>query len=158
MNSTSSRSHCCMLLTLFQFDINSREYLVTKFNLIDLAGSERAARTGGEQISGADLYMYMAMAMNGDVNKIPIGAQGSMINFELLALTMEIMRATDQYKMGKNYNPPKSCSTAFQRYTGAIMMGKTLLTTIVCISPAPQNGFENLNTLRWGNGMAKLKA
>merc|ERR1711879_350871 len=71
---------------------------------------------------------------------------------------MEIMTARERYDKGMKYNPPKSCSSAFQRYTGAIMMGKTLLTTIVCLSPAPQNGLENLLSLRWGEGMSKLKA
>mmetsp|Transcript_20724 Transcript_20724/g.57502 ORF Transcript_20724/g.57502 Transcript_20724/m.57502 type:complete len:467 (-) Transcript_20724:4-1404(-) len=158
MNSTSSRSHCCMLLTLFQMDIESKEYVVTKFNLIDLAGSERAAKTGGELVAGADLYKYMMMAYKGEVDQIPVGAQGQLINFELGALTQEIMNATQRYKQGTQYNPPKSCSSAFQRYTGAIMMGRTLLTTIVCLSPAPQNGLENLNSLRWGEGMSKLRA
>merc|ERR1712127_863775 len=65
---------------------------------------------------------------------------------------------TARYRQGSSYCPPKSCSTAFQRYTGAIMMGRTRLSTIVCLSPAPQNGLENLNTLRWGEGMAKLRA
>jgi len=158
MNSSSSRSHCCMLLTLFQLDMDSQEHVVTKFNLIDLAGSERAAKTGGELVAGADLYQYMMMAWKGEVDKIPVGAQGQLINFELGALTAEIMNATQRYKQGVPYCPPKSCSSAFQRYTGAIMMGKTLLTTIVCLSPAPQNGLENLNSLRWGEGMSKLRA
>lgn len=109
-------------------------------------------------MAGADLVKYIMMSLKGDGAKIPIGAQGQMINMELLALTMEIMSATQRYKQRKQYNPPKSCSTAFQRYTGAIMMGRTLLTTIVCLSPAPQNGLENLNSLKWGDGMAKLKA
>merc|ERR1719476_472101 len=67
MNSSSSRSHCCMLLTLFQLDLETREYVVTKFNLIDLAGSERAARAseGGQPLAGAELYKYMIMSMNG---------------------------------------------------------------------------------------------
>jgi len=158
MNSSSSRSHCCMLLTLFQLDTASREYAVTRFNLIDLAGSERASRTGGELVAGADLYKYMMMAYKGEVDQIPIGAQGQLINFELGALTSEILNATQRYKQGKQYCPPKSVSSAFQRYTGAIMMGRTLLTTIVCLSPAPQNGLENLNSLRWGEGMSKLRA
>merc|ERR1711988_1514761 len=98
------------------------------------------------------------MAYKGEVDQIPVGAQGQLINFELGALTSEIMRATERYKQGTQYCPPRSASSAFQRYTGAIMMGKTLLTTIVCLSPAPQNGLENLNSLKWGNGMAKLKA
>merc|ERR1719336_1510408 len=98
------------------------------------------------------------MAWKGEVDKIPIGAQGQLINMELGALTQEIMTATTRYKRGNQYCPPKSCSSAFQRYTGAIMMGRTLLTTIVCLSPAPQNGLENLNSLRWGDGMAKLRA
>ena len=160
MNSSSSRSHCCMLLTLFQLNLETRDYVVTKFNLIDLAGSERAARVGGGDVvmAGPDFVKYVYMALSGNGAQIPIVAQGKFINFELLALTMEIMRATEQYKKGTTYNPPKSCSTAFQRYVGAIMMGKTLLTTIVCLSPAPQNGLENLNSLKWGEGMAKLKA
>mmetsp|Transcript_56149 Transcript_56149/g.180203 ORF Transcript_56149/g.180203 Transcript_56149/m.180203 type:complete len:463 (-) Transcript_56149:10-1398(-) len=158
MNATSSRSHCCMVLTLFQLDLASREYVVTRFNLIDLAGSERAAKTGGEVPAGADLYKYMMMAWTGQVDKIPVGAQGALINMELGALTMEIMTARERYERGMKYNPPKSCSSAFQRYTGAIMMGQTLLTTIVCLSPAPQNGLENLYSLRWGEGMARLRA
>merc|ERR1712187_935079 len=101
---------------------------------------------------------YMMMAWNGEAAKIPVGAQGQLINFELGALTQEIMTATQRYNQGTQYCPNKSCSSAFQRYTGAIMMGKTILTTIVCLSPAPQNGLENLNSLKWGHGMSKLKA
>merc|ERR1712061_146481 len=100
----------------------------------------------------------MIQAMRGEIDKIPIGAQGQFINLELGALTQEIINATQRYKQGTQYCPPKSVSSAFQRYTGAIMMGKTLLNTLVCLSPAPQNGMENLNSLRWGDGMSKLRA
>merc|ERR1719277_1303697 len=75
MNSSSSRSHCCMLLTLFQLDMESQEYIVTKFNLIDLAGSERAAKTGGEVAAGAELVKYIMMALHGEGTKVPVGAQ-----------------------------------------------------------------------------------
>eukprot|EP00421_Protoceratium_reticulatum_P001771 CAMPEP_0168360330 /NCGR_PEP_ID=MMETSP0228-20121227/2107_1 /TAXON_ID=133427 /ORGANISM="Protoceratium reticulatum, Strain CCCM 535 (=CCMP 1889)" /LENGTH=459 /DNA_ID=CAMNT_0008372997 /DNA_START=6 /DNA_END=1385 /DNA_ORIENTATION=+ len=158
MNTSSSRSHCCMVLTLFQLEKARREYVVTRFNLIDLAGSERAAKVGAEVPAGADLYKYMMMAWTGQGDKIPVGAQGALINMELGALTQEIMTARERYEKGMKYNPPKSCSSAFQRYTGAIMMGETLLTTIVCLSPAEQNGMENLYSLRWGEGMARLRA
>lgn len=97
MNSSSSRSHCCMLLTLFQLNLETREYVATKFNLIDLAGSERAARAGGgEPLAGAELYKYIIMSATGKGAQIPIVAQGQMINHELTALTMEIMSATAQ--------------------------------------------------------------
>lgn len=160
MNSSSSRSHCCMLLTLFQMNLETREYVVTKFNLIDLAGSERAARAsvGGQPLAGPELYKYVILAMKGEGDKVPVVAQGQFINWELSALTMEIMSATEQHKHRRKYNPRASCSTDFQRYTGAIMVGRTRLTTVVCVSPAPQNGLENLNSLKWGHGMAKLRA
>lgn len=159
MNTESSRSHCALLLCLFQLDHESRTFWMTKFNLIDLAGSERAEKTG-ERASGTDAMteVYQVMMGKKDATKLGVGIQAFFINWELMHLAGEVRRATDMYKLGKKYNPPRSGGTPFQRYTGEIMTGHTLLTTCICISPAPQNGSENLFSLKWGQNMASLRA
>merc|ERR1712008_606653 len=49
-------------------------------------------------------------------------------------------------------------SSPMQRYVGQVMTGHSLLNTCICISPAVQNGSENLFSLKWGQNMAALKS
>lgn len=51
MNDASSRSHCALILSLYKLDA-SNMYMKTTFSLIDLAGSERNDKTGGERVDG----------------------------------------------------------------------------------------------------------
>jgi hypothetical protein len=159
MNTESSRSHCAMCMSLYQLDHASRMFTMTRFNLFDLAGSERADKTGERATPDQCMTELWAVMMGKrDPSEVSVGVQGFFINFELEKLATEILRATDMYKAGRKYNPPRGCSTAFQRYVGEVLTGHSLLNTCICISPALQSGSENLFSLKWGQNMARLKA
>lgn len=161
MNTESSRSHCAILLCLFRLEHQTQMFSMSKFNLFDLAGSERADKTG-ERANPNDVFKTFIQLGKGEVDprSVSVAVQGWFINYELTALATEICKATDQYRAGRKYNPPtsKTMSTAFQRYAGEVLTGHSLLNTIICMSPAPQNGSENIFSLKWGQNVAKLKA
>ena len=52
-HSGSSRSHAALILTLTRLDKSTREYTKTSFNLVDLAGAERADKVREEVKGGA---------------------------------------------------------------------------------------------------------
>ena len=88
MNDASSRSHVCFILTLHQCSPD-RMYKKTTFSLVDMAGSERHSKTGGElpQSSGDGFIEAYQNFMNGTPEKTPIGVQGFIVNYELSYLT-----------------------------------------------------------------------
>ncbi|CAG9327895.1 unnamed protein product [Blepharisma stoltei] len=51
LNSTSSRSHCLLSLTIEAVDTESGGILTSKLQLVDLAGSERVSLTGNEGLA-----------------------------------------------------------------------------------------------------------
>ena len=75
MNDASSRSHCAFILTLHQ--VRNGSYYKTNFSIVDMAGSERHSKTGGERKTGmeAGLEAYQ-MHQAGTPEKLSVGAQG----------------------------------------------------------------------------------
>eukprot|EP01052_Picozoa_sp_SAG31_P036161 SAG31_NODE_4472_length_3204_cov_7.250242_3_plen_216_part_00 len=112
MNAGSSRSHVCIILTLYQVDIETKQFSETRFSIIDLAGSERPTKTGKERVDvGTACLRAKACLKNG--KPLDAGSQGSMINYELTELTTSIKIATDIWKAGKRKFKPRTnwCAT-----------------------------------------------
>lgn len=104
MNDASSRGHTALVLTLHQ--MRGGQYSCTTFSLIDMAGSERASKTGADlnTTTGPNAKKEVAsMFENGTPEKISVGAQGYMINTEHSGIMTEIERATEAYVQGKIY-------------------------------------------------------
>ncbi|KAK3234069.1 hypothetical protein CYMTET_55672 [Cymbomonas tetramitiformis] len=160
MNAGSSRSHVALILTLHQFGDDPTtdppkkdQYTSTTFTMMDLAGSERVSKTGAERMSGMEAIM--TVAKGGD---IPTGAQATLINFELSALSSEVIIATEQHTKGKVYKAPKSMSTDTIKFAGGCFEGKALLGMVICISQASQNGWETWFSCEMASKLAQLKA
>ena len=50
-HSGSSRSHCAVIFTLRQVNMQTGEFLKTRLHLVDLAGAERPGKNGEERQS-----------------------------------------------------------------------------------------------------------
>ena len=149
MNDASSRSHCALILTLHQVDKDDK-YMRTTFSMIDLAGSERNDKTGaGERVNGNEAFAQAAtLFKEGTAGKLPLAAQGFMINYELSFVQTEILKAGDMHRKGLAYKAQKAMSTAGTLYMTACCDGRAALGMIVTLSPSPQHGFESWFTLK----------
>mmetsp|Transcript_8201 Transcript_8201/g.12344 ORF Transcript_8201/g.12344 Transcript_8201/m.12344 type:complete len:485 (-) Transcript_8201:2001-3455(-) len=159
MNDSSSRGHCALILTLYQVNnqFDEKELTITKWHIVDLAGAERPDKSGVDRLSGTEAMMdiYFAYRNGTEVNP---GAQSLLINFELSGLMSEIHRAKENYIRGKNHSPPRQLISPSLQYISSCFNGKTLLTMVICLSQAPQHGWETWFSLeKFGAGMSKLK-
>lgn len=125
MNQRSSRSHTIFTLHIETYVGTGSEKLfrVGKFHLIDLAGSERQAKTG---TSGARLK------------------EASNINLSLTSLSLVIAALTDPKAKFVPYRNSKLTRILSDSLGGN---SKTLL--IACVGPAKMNLDETLSTLRF---------
>jgi hypothetical protein len=144
----SSRSHAALILTLRQLDITAGTYTKTRMNFVDLAGAERPGKAGTERMSALDALI---MAVEG--RETP-GAQGAVINYELSMLrTHVVMRnAFGAFQSGHQMVTP------FVQYLIACTTGQALLSAVVCLSPASQNGWESWFACTVGEDFSKLRA
>jgi len=158
MNDASSRSHCTLILSLYKLDASDK-YIKTTFSMIDLAGSERNSKTGAERVDGNQAFAEAAKCFkDGTPEKLSLGAQGFMINYELSFVQTEVLKAGDMHKKGLEYKAQKAMSTAGSLYMTACCDGRARLGMIVTLSPSPQHGFESWFTLKYAEALVKLKA
>ena len=159
MNDASSRSHCALILTLHQVDKDDK-YMRTRFSMIDLAGSERNDKTGaGEKVNGDQAFAEAnEMFKKGTPQKLSLGAQGFMINYELSFVQTEILKAGDMHRKGMPYKAQKAMATAGSIFMTAHCDSRARLGMIVTLSPSPQHGFESWFTLKYAKSLAELKA
>ncbi len=160
MNDSSSRGHCALILTLYQVDHQSekKELVITKWHIIDLAGAERPEKAGVDRLSGSEAMMEIYFSYKNEGQEINPGAQSTLINFELSGLMGEIQRAKENYISGRKHAPPRQVTTPTLQYLSSCFNGKTLLTMVICLSQAPQHGWETWFSLeKFGVGMSKLQ-
>ncbi|KAK3246993.1 hypothetical protein CYMTET_43498 [Cymbomonas tetramitiformis] len=154
MNDASSRSHCAFILTLHKLRADGR-YVKTTFSMIDMAGSERAAKTGGVRTSGLEAGLEaMKMMDAGTPEKLSIGAQGALINQELSLIHTEILKAADMHQKGLPYQAQKELSTAASFYFCACCDGRAHVGACVTVSQSPQHGFESWFSLQFAEQLA----
>lgn len=162
MNAGSSRSHCALILTLHQLDSGNKgqfagQCCTTTFTMVDMAGSERVSKTGADFVAPSQVMGILASGKEPSKEQ-QMGIEGGMINFELMSIRDEVVKATEQHSKKKKYLPPKRMTTDTMRFMGTCFTGKALLGVIVCISQSPQNGWETWFSCTYGNDLAKLKA
>eukprot|EP00929_Paragymnodinium_shiwhaense_P029291 TRINITY_DN16815_c0_g1_i2.p1 TRINITY_DN16815_c0_g1~~TRINITY_DN16815_c0_g1_i2.p1 ORF type:complete len:1107 (+),score=237.16 TRINITY_DN16815_c0_g1_i2:88-3321(+) len=157
MNDASSRSHCAFILTLHKL-LPDDTYVKTIFSLIDMAGSERSDKTGGERINGdAASAEAKKMLADGTPEKLSVGAQGFMINWEISHITTEMQKAAETHKKGMPYKAQKAMSTAASLYFCGNCDGRSRIAACVTISQSPQHGFESWFSLNYGEKLAAFK-
>jgi len=162
----SSRSHCALILTLFQ--VNNGEYLKTSFSLIDFAGAERPDKTGEERKNGSEALLELYLGK--DI--VSTGAQGLIINYELFEIGKMALQASEFYNnkekqrksrkngtasTAKKFSPAKQLMSSICQFTGSCMDGSALLGMVVTISQARRNGWETWFSMQYGTNLSKLK-
>ena len=89
-------------------------------------------------MSGLEAFYSIAKAQK-DGSEVPVGATGSLINFELTSLVTEVNNATARHKAGAKYKSPISVTTDFLRFVGGCLEGRARLGMIIACSAAPSN-------------------
>ena len=129
MNSDSSRSHSVFVLTVFQ-KLPNGTTKAGKLNFIDLAGSEKIAKTGA----------------SGDTLE-----EAKKINQSLSALGMVIKSLAD----GKPHIPYRD--SKLTRLLQDSLGGNTKTTLLVALSPADDNVDETISTLNFAKRAKTIK-
>ena len=131
MNAQSSRSHAIFTLTLEQRS-GGGERRVSKFHLLDLAGSERVKRTGAQGMRFKE---------------------GVAINTSLLALGNVISALSEESSRVKKAGSPSLHvpyrDSKLTRLLQDSLGGNSKTCMIACVSSAEENLEESLNTLRY---------
>ena len=129
LNSTSSRGHTIMTI-FFSRTTSDGMVISTKINLVDLAGSERLGKTG---VTGQQ------------------AAEGRSINLSLSTLG-NVIRALGK----KNAVPPYRQSQLTMLLRESLSMNsKTIM--IAALNPCPSNYDETVSTLKFADGVSKVK-
>merc|ERR1712187_456426 len=158
MNEGSSRSHCALILTMHQSDHRMNGYCNTTFTVVDMAGSERVSKTGAESVPPSTISSMISSGKKMTAEQ-QMGAEGGLINYELTLMATEVQTATDCHQKKRRYvKPNKALSTDTIRFFGRSLDGYCLLAMMVCISQAPQNGWETWFSCTYGERLAKLQA
>uniref|UniRef100_A0A7S4SDZ2 Kinesin motor domain-containing protein n=1 Tax=Alexandrium monilatum TaxID=311494 RepID=A0A7S4SDZ2_9DINO len=133
MNEQSSRSHAIFTVTMEQRSRTSGETLIAKVRFADLAGSERAKKTGtvGERFR-----------------------EGVNINQGLLALG-NVISALGDPKLNRSHVPYRD--SKLTRLLQDSLGGNSRTMMIACVSPADVHFSETLNTLKYANRAKNIK-
>ncbi|CAB9501015.1 Kinesin-like protein KIN [Seminavis robusta] len=151
----SSRSHCAILFTILQYDDDASRFRQTQFHLVDLAGAERPSKvgTGEDNLQGSGATAFYKLYRGETMTAYE---EGCLINYELFEFCKEIKMATSLHKTKKPYMAPRQCGTNLTKYLGRCIDGRALLAMIVCISQAPQCGWETWFSMNYGTDLAGL--
>tara|TARA_B100000795_G_scaffold153861_1_gene115329 strand:+ start:63 stop:3989 length:3927 start_codon:yes stop_codon:yes gene_type:complete len=140
LNARSSRSHVIFTLYIEQSKVTKEGSAVrtkSKFNLIDLAGSERAERTGA----------------TGDLLK-----EGASINRSLSALGNVIKVLTDTKKKGRKNKTHIPYRDSMLTRLLSDSLGGTASTLMCCnLAPGSDHYFETLSSLEFAKRVKKVK-
>jgi len=151
VHSGSSRSHAAVILTLRQ-SVPGGKVLKSSLHCVDMAGAERVSSTGAERCSGLDVLFQCKRG-----EELTLGAQAFIINFELSNFRTEIKKAAAAHRRGKEPFVSKCLTTAATEYFSQCLTGACSVAAVVCISPAPQNGWESWFACHYGEDIAKLR-
>lgn len=158
MNEGSSRSHCALILTLLSCDHKTDEYVMTTFTVVDLAGSERTSKTGAEFVAPTMIAPMLASGKQLTPEQQQ-GAEGALINFELTMFATEVQNATEAHLAKRRYVKPRGTATTdTMRFLSRSLDGNCILAMMICISQAPQNGWETWFSCGYGERLARLKS
>lgn len=96
----------------------------------------------------------MIKAMSG--KPLAVGDQGTLINYELTELLTTVSQSSDAHSKGSKLVTGTMLTPPMITYLGKLINGYSLMNMIVCLSQAPQNGWETWFSLYFGTNMAKL--
>ena len=150
-HSGSSRSHASIILTLRQVDMEKKLVQHTTFKVMDLAGAERPSSNGEDTSSAMDAIIAYIQGREKS------GNQAVIINYELSMLRTEVVNATSLHRKGVPVGPPKQLGTPASEFMSACFAGTAVLSMLVCMSPAPQNGWETWFACTYGEDLNKLR-
>ena len=88
--------------------------------------------------------------------KVDIGDQGFFINYELSELATCVTRATEAHNKKQKFSVSTSLTPPGIQYMSQLMNGSAKMNMIVCLSQAPQNGWETWFSLQYGTSLSKL--
>ena len=141
MNKTSSRAHTLFKIKIVRVDrvegSGEAHTYTGEINLIDLAGSERASKTGAE----------------GEQLKEAISINQSLTH---LGTVIQTLADNASKKKGQKKHVPFSNSKLTLLLKNALS-GNSMTVMIAAVSPADDNADETLSTLRYANNALKLK-
>lgn len=146
LNDTSSRSHCFVFLNLYALDPATQSVRTSRFQFVDLAGSERMRDAHG----GAN-WATNAGAM-----------EGMMTNYSLMMLSQRVRELVAARKRGKsqkdlvNQSFRTQCDPELLPLLGGTLTGLALTLLVVCVSAAPDNAAQSINTLSFGETFGRL--
>jgi centromeric protein E len=128
-NERSSRSHCVFILTLEsreQHTERGNDVRFSQLNLIDLAGSERAASEKERR------------------------KEGAFINKSLLTLGTVIAKLSDQCQTGKEDMHIPYRDSKLTRLLQTSLGGNARVAVVCTMSPLKEHAVESMSTLRFG--------
>merc|ERR1712139_321590 len=123
-----------------------------------MAGSERTSKTGADAVAPT---MIASLIASGKplTKEQQMGAEGGLINFELSLFATEVQTAAAAHVAKRRYVKPRGATTTDTlRFLGRSLDGYCLLAMMVCISQAPQNGWETWFSCQYGEQLARLKS
>ncbi|MCO5566170.1 hypothetical protein L7F22_019846 [Adiantum nelumboides] len=128
-NERSSRSHCVFMLTVESRakENKSSNVRLSQLNLIDLAGSERAASEKERR------------------------KEGAFINKSLLTLGTVIAKLSEQCASGKQEQHIPYRDSKLTRLLQSSLGGNARVAVVCTLSPKKEHAIESLSTLRFGS-------
>lgn len=146
----SERSHTVLVLTLRQVDVTSGKYRKSTLNCVELAGAERPDKEGTRRLTALDALI---LASEG---KRTAGARSAIINYELSMLRTDLVRRNQFgcFQRGRQMVTP-AVEYLIGLTTGS---GQALVSAIICLSPASQNGWETWFACTCGEDFSRLSA
>eukprot|EP00944_MAST-04C_sp_MAST-4C-sp1_P012881 g12881.t1 len=140
LNQYSSRSHCFIVLTLYCYNPTSEMMWSSRFQFVDLAGSEKLEDAHGDK----------------DYRNSTESFQGMLVNYSLMMLGQAIRALLDARRSKRKFS--------FRAYLFDLVLllsesltGEALTAVFICVSQAPANAATTFNTLDFGKMFSKLK-
>lgn len=148
----ASRSHCAIVLSLYQAEGNDNQFLHTKFNFVNLASST----TGVDTIAPSTLLTMLAQGRQ-PTDQQMMAAEDGLINYEWSLFTSEVRRATDKHERRDKYvlpKPPHGLPDSIS-FLGQSLYGRTSLGVVMCL---PQELAQDAWTAcNYGDIISKLR-
>jgi hypothetical protein len=157
----SSRSHCALIFTILHSDKNDnggttvKKLRQTCFHVVDLAGAERPSKIEACEDSQGSAFSWYFKTMKGE--PITCEEEGLLINYGLSEFSREVKVATNLHKRKKAYQVPRQGAMPLTQYLGRCIDGRAMTNMIVCLSQAPQCGWETWFSLNYGTDLAELR-
>ena len=148
MNDSSSRSHCFVFLNLYAHDVAARTVRHSRFQFVDMAGSERLKDAHGNRNTSS--------GWGGDVE----ASKGMMTNFTLMLLSQRVRELASARGQRREVLVQRSFKTQgdpdLLPLVAESLTGEASTLVCVCVSSAPDNTSQSVNALGFGKEFAKL--